>query len=146
MSASASRKPGSRLSCGAATAVAATLSVIALTAPALAVCPICNASVRLDTKLASCFVQRIDSELQRFKAEARGFIIVNLSDCSGSAPPAPSIQGRGSLPTNPGAPKPLDSSFVADGDTIECLGDAITKHAGPMDPGYLFDLAKICGP
>lgn len=125
----------------------AALSVIALATPALAVCPICNASVRLDSKLAGCFVARMDSELQRIKSEGRGFIIVNLSDCSASsAPPSPSTQGRGTLPTNPGAPKPLDSSFVADESTLACLGNAITRHAGPMDPGYLFDLAKICGP
>jgi hypothetical protein len=118
-------------------AASAVLVLLAATAPAFAVCAICNASVRLNGDLASCFQSRVDGELQRLRSEGRGFVIVNLSDC------APS---RGGLPTGAvaRAELPLDSSFVADGDSLACLKDAIAANADALDPSFLFDLTRLC--
>lgn len=118
-------------------ATGAALFVASATAPAFAVCAICNASVRFDTTLASCFQQRVDGELQRLASEGRGFVIVNLSDC----------ESRGGLPTGAAsrsdAPK-LDSSFVADDAALNCLKDAIVVNADALDPSFLFDLTRLC--
>jgi hypothetical protein len=117
------------------TAVSIALSLAAVT-PAFAVCPVCNGAVRFDQSLALCFQQRLDDELQRLKTEGRGFVIVDLSDCSDN--------GRGGLPTDPKQSATLDASFVADDAGLRCLGDAIAAHTGSLDPSALFDLTKIC--
>ena len=116
------------------------LALMGLTGPALAVCPICNSSVRLDADLAACFAGRVDTEIKRFESEGKGFIVVNLSDCPGA-------ESRQALPTAGRAASAvarLDSSFVADGTTLKCLGEAIAQHEGPLDPSVVFDLAEIC--
>lgn len=118
----------------------AALALVGLTGPALAVCPICNSSVRLDADLATCFATRVDSEIKRFEAEGKGFIVVNLSDCPGAeSRQALPIAGRAAS-----AAAKLDSSFVADGAMLRCLREAIVRHQGPMDPSVVFDLAEIC--
>ena len=118
-------------------AASAALFLGSAVAPAFAVCAICNASVRFDKTLASCFQQRVEGELQRFESEGRGFIIVNLSDC----------ESRGGLPTGAAsrgdAPK-LVSSFVADDAALTCLKDAIVANASALDPSFLFDLTRLC--
>ena len=117
----------------------AALIVGASTAPAFAVCAICNASVRFNTALAACFASRVDGELARLQSEGRGFVIVNLSDCKETA-------GRGGLPTGAAARDalPLDSSFVADDQSLNCLKDAIVANANELDPSFLFDLTRLC--
>jgi hypothetical protein len=118
-------------------AIAAT-AIVATSAPALAVCPICNASVRLDKSLAVCLADRIELELQRLKSEGRGFVIVDLTDC-------PDVGDRGGLPTsNAVKAAPLDASFVADDAALRCLGAAIVEKATELDPSHLFDLTQIC--
>ena len=118
---------------------AAALVFSASTAPAFALCAICNASVRFDTALAACFSSRVDGELERLRSEGRGFVIVNLSDCD--------AESRGGLPTaaaSGGAALPLDSSFVADDGVLTCLRDAIVANAAEIDPSFLFDLTRLC--
>ena len=118
---------------------AAVLAFSASTAPAFAVCAICNASVRFNTALAACFASRVDAELARLESEGRGFVIVNLSDCKDTT-------GRGGLPTGAAARTelPLDSSFVADDEALTCLRDAIVANATALDPSFLFDLTRLC--
>ena len=109
------------------------------TGPALAVCPVCNAAVRLDSALALCFQQRVEGELRRLESEGRGFIIVDLSDCD--------AEGRGGLPigtASEASAAALDASFVADGAGLRCLGEAIAGHEGKLEPSVVFDLTKIC--
>lgn len=115
------------------------LAVASLATPALAVCPVCNGAVRFDRSLAACFQKRVDSEIRRLESEGRGFIIVDLSDCEKE-------DGRGvGLPTDSKAiAAPLDASFVADAGALRCLGDAIARHSGELDPSVVFDLTKIC--
>jgi hypothetical protein len=116
----------------------AALALVGLTGPALAVCPICNSSVRLDADLAACFAKRADIEIARAESEGRGFVIVNLSDC-------PAGESRQALPTVTSTPSAkLDSTFVADGVALKCLSEAIAAHQGPYDPSVVFDLAQIC--
>jgi hypothetical protein len=119
--------------------LAAAFIVGASTAPAFAVCAICNASVRFNTALAACFASRVDGELARLESEGRGFVIVNLSDCKDTT-------GRGGLPTGAAARTelPLDSSFVADDESLVCLKDAIVANATELDPSFLFDLTRLC--
>jgi hypothetical protein len=107
------------------------------TVPAVAVCPVCNSSVRFDRSLATCFQDRVDGELRRLESEGRGFIIVDLSDCETDA-------SRGGLPTDPKARAALDDSFIADDRSLRCLGEAIARHNGSLDPSVLFELSKIC--
>lgn len=117
----------------------AALVLAAMSTPALAVCPVCNAEVRLDQTLATCFQSRVDDELQRLQSEGRGFVIVDLSDCE-------KVGDRG-LPTGPvDDPKALalDASFIADDTGLRCLGDAIASYPGKLDPSVLFDLTQIC--
>ena len=116
----------------------AVVALVASAAPALAVCPICNASVRLDKSLAVCFADRVEQELQRLQSEGRGFVIVDLSDC-------PDVGDRGGLPTGTKAETAtLDGSFVVDDSGIRCLGQAIASNAAELDPSHLFDLTQIC--
>lgn len=121
--------------------IATTLFLLAATpTPVLAVCPVCNAAVRFNQTLAACFQTRVDSELQRLKAEGRGFVIVDLSDCE-------KVGDRGGLPTGPvedAGALALDASFVADDAGLRCLGEAIATHSGELDPSVLFDLTQIC--
>lgn len=114
-------------------------ALVGLATPAQALCPLCNATVRLDADLAACFVKRADAELRRLADNGGAFVIVDLSDC-------PRAELRQALPTaTPAAtPQPLDSSFVADAVALRCLAGAILAHTGPMDPGVVFDLAEIC--
>jgi hypothetical protein len=116
------------------------LTAFALATPANAVCAICNAAVRFNSDLATCFQDRVDSELTRLKSEGRGFVIVDLSDCEAAA------GIRGGLPIGIDTKRslPLDSSFVADSDSLECLREAIVANAGELDPSFLFDLNKLC--
>jgi hypothetical protein len=120
-------------------ALAAALIVGASTAPAFALCLICDASVRFNTALAACFSSRVDGELARLQSEGRGFVIVNLSDCTDTT-------GRGGLPTGAAARTELklNSSFVADDDSLNCLKDAIVANANELDPSFLFDLTRLC--
>lgn len=122
-----------------AAASSAALILLSTAAPAFAVCALCNASVRFDTDLASCFQSRVDTELQRLQSEGRGFVIVDLSDCEATP-------GRGGLPTGAAAPEELslDSWFVADGQALNCLRDAIAQNAAELDPSFLFDLTRLC--
>jgi hypothetical protein len=119
-----------------AAAAAAALSLAAV-APSYAVCMLCTSAVRLDRSLALCFQQRIDIELRRLESEGRGIVIVDLSDCQAD-------DGRTGLPTDPKQQATLDRSFVADGDSLRCLGEAIASYNGSLDPSVLFDLTKIC--
>ena len=106
--------------------------------PALAVCAGCNTSVRLDTALAGCFVERLDAELAKVASSATGVALIDLRDCS----------SRGSQPTgNPVGTSPiaLDTKFIADAAGIKCLGDQIAAvDDTALDPGHVFDLAKAC--
>lgn len=121
--------------------IAIALAVLAATtAPALAVCPVCNAAVRLNQTLAACFQSRMDGELQRLQSEGRGFVIVDLSDCE-------KVADRGGLPTGPmddPQAQSVDASFIADDAGLRCLRDAIASHPGKLDPSVLFDLTRIC--
>lgn len=127
-------QPCLRVVCTASAAVALTLATVL---PSHAVCMLCTSAIRLDRSLALCFQQRFDRELRRLESEGRGVIVVDLSDCAKE-------DGRTGLPTDPGISATLDSSFVADGNSLRCLGDAIAGHDGSLDPSVLFDLTKIC--
>ena len=119
-------------------AAAAMLAAVAGTAPALALCTICNASVRLDANLATCFAQRADDELAALDNSGKGFVIVDLSDC----------QSRGSLPTGnalDGPPLQLDTQFVLDGPGLKCLSQQIAAmDEAALDPSHSFALDKDC--
>ena len=123
----------------AAAAVALVLG-LAGSAPAYALCVICNSSVRLDEGLASCFAERADEELEKLGAGGKGFIIVDLNDCS----------SRGSLPTGnaaDGPPLALDIQFVADAQSLKCLTDQIAATDDTaLTPSHLFDLTTDCAP
>lgn len=126
-----------RLTILAAGATALSL-VLAATAPAEALCMLCNAAVRLDSGLAACFTDRADDELQKLSQGGKDFVIVDLSDCT----------SRGSLPTGDSAdaPKlPLDRQFVADAPSLKCLSDQIAAlDDTALTPSHLFDLTKDC--
>jgi len=111
---------------------------LATTAPAFALCTICNSSVRLDSSLATCFANRAEDELKKLTASGKPFIIVDLGDC----------ETRGSLPTGNSAGAPalvLDKQFVADGAGLKCLSDQIAAADDTtLDPGRAFDLSKDC--
>lgn len=119
-------------------AVAALSLSLAVSTPALALCVLCNASVRLDDSLAACFAERADAELERLVREGKGFVIVDLGDCA----------ARGSLPTGTSAdapPLPLDTQFVADAESLACLRDVIAATDDTAFlPSHVFDLATQC--
>ena len=116
--------------------IAITIGLVA--SPALALCDLCNASVRLDEDLANCFIERADAETERLTESGAAFIMVDLSDC----------QSRGGLPT--GAPAgdgpitELDQSFIADVASLACLSEAITTLDAPFGDSQTFDLS-LCG-
>ncbi len=105
---------------------------------ALALCDLCNSSVRLDEDLANCFVERADAETGRLIESGAAFIMVYLSDC----------QSRGGLPTGAPAsdgPAPVpDQSFIADAASLACLSEAITTLDAPFGDVRDFDLS-LCG-
>ena len=111
---------------------------LATTAPAFALCTICNSSVRLDSSLATCFANRAEDELKKLTASGKPFIIVDLGDC----------ETRGSLPTGNATGAPalvLDKQFVADGAGLKCLSDQIAAADDTtLDPSHAFDLSKDC--
>jgi hypothetical protein len=116
-------------------AVAALGLILASSAPAFALCLLCNASVRLDSGLAACLAERADDELQKLTASGKDFVIVNLTDCS----------SRGGLPTGESAEKPLDVEFVTDAQSLKCLNEAIAAlDDTALTPSHLFDLTKDC--
>jgi hypothetical protein len=107
-------------------------------APAFAVCPVCNTSVRLDAALAGCFVERSDTALKQLSDSGQPAVVIDLGDC----------HGRGSLPTGNAvgaSPLELDVKFITDADGIKCLGDQIAAADDTaLDPSHLFDLIKGC--
>lgn len=118
---------------------AAALAIaLGATAPALALCTICNSAVRFDASLATCFANRSEDELKKLTDSGKAFIIVDLSDC----------ETRGSLPTgnSTGAPAlVLDKQFVADAAALKCLSAQIAAADDTtLDPSRLFDLNKDC--
>src|SRR3569832_1089855 len=119
-------------------ATAALVLALAATAPAYALCTICNSAVRLDASLATCFANRSEDELKKLTDSGKAFIIVDLSDC----------ETRGSLPTGNSAGAPalvLDKQFVADGDGLKCLSAQVdAADQTTLDPSRLFDLSKDC--
>lgn len=116
----------------AVTAVGLTL---AASAPAYALCALCNASVRLDSGLAACFAERADDEMKTLTASGKSFVIVDLKDCT----------SRGSLPTGQAAEEPLDTQFVGDAPSLKCLNDQIAAlDDTALTPSHLFDLTKGC--
>lgn len=108
----------------------------AAAAPAFALCTICNASVRLDSGLATCFAERAGDELKKLTESGKSFVIVDLSDCD----------SRGGLPTGTAAAAlPVDKQFVADEAGIKCLNEAIAAlEDSAWTPSHLFDLTKDC--
>ena len=108
------------------------------TAPAYALCTICNSAVRLDANLATCFANRAEDELKKLTDSRKAFIIVDLSDCEtrGSLPPGHST-GTTALA--------LDNQFVADAEGLKCLSAQIAAADDTtLDPSHLFDLSKDC--
>ena len=109
--------------------------IIGATAPSWALCMLCNASVRLDTGLAECFVERADATLKTLSASGKPFIIVDLKDCT----------SRGGLPTGQSSPVPLDDQFAIDADGLKCLSAQIAAlDDSKLTPSHLFDLTKDC--
>lgn len=116
-------------------AALAAVLLVGATAPSLALCLVCNASVRLDPALAACFAERADAELEALASSGESFVIIDLKDC----------QSRGSLPTAEKADMPVDSEFVADADSIKCLSAEIAAlDDTALTPSHLFDLTKAC--
>jgi len=117
---------------------AALVFALSTTAPAYALCTICNSAVRFDASLATCFTNRAEDELKKLTDSGKAFIIVDLSDC----------ETRGSLPTgnSTGAPAlVLDKQFVADGDGLKCLSAQVeAADQTTLEPSRLFDLGKDC--
>jgi len=110
---------------------------LALTAPSTALCLLCNASVRLDSSLATCFAERAQQEARTLAASGQEFAIIDLSDCS----------SRGALPTgaSTGEDEPLDTQFVADAKSLNCLAAEIAAtDDSVIDPSHVFDLTGNC--
>lgn len=126
-----------RLTTVLASAAALAIS-LAAAAPAFAVCPVCNTSVRLDAALAGCFVTRSDAALKQLGDSGQPALVIDLGDCN----------SRGSLPTGNAvgaSPLALDVKFITDADGIKCLGDQIAAaDDATLDPSRLFDLVKGC--
>ena len=117
---------------------AALVLALGATAPAYALCTICNSAVRFDASLATCFANRSEDELKKLTDSRKAFIIVDLSDC----------ETRGSLPTgnSTGAPAlALDKQFVADAEGLKCLSAQVeAADQATLDPSHVFDLSKDC--
>ena len=116
-------------------AAAIALAVTA-SAPAYALCTLCNSTVRLDDNLASCFVARANDELQKLATSGKDFVIIDLKDCATRALPT-AVPDANRLV--------LDTEFAADAQGLQCLSAKI--NAMPDDallPSHLFDLTKDC--
>lgn len=131
---------------------AAGLAVVlcgAVATPAAAICPLCDATVRLDETLATCLAGRLDAMLQRLSAERLPVVGVDLSDCPKLPPGRTALptDARAMVPVGPGGtpgPEELDRMFLADADSLKCLVDAIVRRTASLDPGVAFDLARLC--
>ena len=121
-----------RLFAGAA-ALAIALSA---SAPAFAVCVQCNATVRFDAALATCFASRAEDELKKLTTSGKSFALINLSDCD----------SRGGLPTAKPTSQPvLDKMFIGDAQSLKCLETQVeAADDTTLDPSHLFDLSQDC--
>lgn len=112
------------------------LSVSILATPANAECATCNSYVVLESLISNCFLQRAETEFQRFR-NGETAIFVNLQDCAGYEPPQ--IAG---LP-NAGLALP-DAAFIVDEPLFVCLWNEVSKRVGtPGDPQE-YDLVALC--
>lgn len=115
-------------------AVAVSLG-LAASAPAYALCVMCNSTVRLNGSLAQYFAERLGDVESRLAKSGKPYIIVDLSDCA----------SRDALPTGGGTNLVLDKQFVADDPALKCLAAKIaaTDDTG-FDPSHVFDLNQDC--
>jgi hypothetical protein len=115
---------------------AALVLALSASAPAFAVCSQCNATVRFDSELATCFAARADDVLKKLTASGQAYLFVDLTDCA----------SRGGLPTvTPTVKLKLDNLFVVDADSLKCLTTQVeAADDTTLDPSHLFDLSKDC--
>lgn len=103
-------------------------------------CPFCNASVRFDEALATCFEQQLPSEVEKLSALKSTVAVVNLAACGDEA------RTRGGLPTgdSDGAVGVLDASFMVTSSVLNCLGAAVAQRQKPLQSAQLYVIAEIC--
>jgi hypothetical protein len=122
------------------------MAVAGFATPAAAACTTCNSYVVLTPFRANCFLERVDSEIERLRVGQSPVIFVDLSDC-------PAVGGR---PTTVDIALPSvnlvrpDKSFVADEPMLTCLkSEVLVRMLGVAvisddRSTIFFDVAKLC--
>jgi hypothetical protein len=110
------------------------------TSPSFATeCVFCNASVRFDEALATCFEQSWQFEVDKLRTAKAPVAVINLAACGDQ------MRTRsGGLPTGSSSVGVLDSTFMLTEDSLKCLADAVAKRNKPLAVAQLFVLAEIC--
>jgi hypothetical protein len=102
-------------------------------------CVFCNASVRFDEALATCFEQNWQIEVDKLKTAKVPVAVINLAACGDE------IRTRsGGLPTGSSSAGILDSTFMLMEDSLTCLADAVAKRNKPLPVAQLFVIAEVC--
>jgi hypothetical protein len=102
-------------------------------------CVFCNASVRFDEALATCFEQNWPAELQKLKSASVQVAVINLAACSDQ------MRTRsGGLPTGSSRGGILDSSFMLTEASLTCLADAVANRTKPLAFAQLYVISEIC--
>jgi hypothetical protein len=102
---------------------------------AAAICDFCNPTIRLNQKVADCFVEQLPTELSRLEGEGRGFVLVDLTHCVEN-------KSRGLPQAGAVRVTDVDTSFVADEPMLRCINDELRQRVGSMDPMVQLDMTK----
>lgn len=102
----------------------------------MAVCDFCNPTIRLNQQVAECFAEQLPSELDRLRAEGRGFVLVDLTHCLEHKTRGLPKAGAVTVDAD------VDTSFVADEIALRCISAEIDRLSGALDPSVQLDLTR----
>ena len=106
-------------------------------------CQFCSGSTILNDVRAQCFLTTFDERLKKLEKSSRGFVRVDLDECTGQTKPD-SRALLSNIPDRTGVDGDGGKLFL-DHDRMMCLKDFIELADGRFDPAQLVTIQAACG-
>ena len=107
-------------------------------------CEFCSGSAILDDIRAQCFLTNFDERLQKLEKSSRGFVKVDLDECSGEALVA--TRGLAALIPDRSEVDGNGGRLFLDRARMLCLKEMIELADGHFDPAALVTIQATCDP
>ena len=106
-------------------------------------CDICTPKIAISQPLASCFLERLEGEIERLKQSGLPVAFINLASCDGVETATRGGQGmsRGFGSTQVAKP---DVSFLLDEAGLKCLERYLARQDLEWNPLAIFEPSKEC--